>query len=322
MPRLASGPHVVRMANNIFANRALIPEFVKNIRVIAVNEQSQAARFVEEQFSTAYKPDDVDTAMALDEFKELFDHKYSVAGQELDAALSCSLLSLVGCSRRFVDLGSSTGRVPLAAALLDSECVSSGIELSTSRHRVACRAGERLRTAGALSDDASGRPRLQLVNGDIFDPKGLADVLPRRLEEWQGCTIWCAVRARTGRKQITALHAALRQHSARLESNKSGGRGGGDGGVAPTIAAAPTRLLLAGFALSRQDTPTATKLHGGYVFVRALSDAERAADEVDVPLERMLSLFGRQRLQEHGQMIEAPVRRGSRGPRVVVEYHL
>ena len=78
-----------------------------------------------------------------------------------------------------IDLGSGTGALVLAAALLRPKLRAVGVELSAERHASACEARSRLaREGGALADAAA---RVTLIHGDArANGEGAADARIRR----------------------------------------------------------------------------------------------------------------------------------------------
>ena len=234
-----------------------------------------------------------------DEYKEHFEAAgYARSGLELTAEVTAALLSVLALEStdRFVDLGSSEGRVPLAAAVHSPVRSAVGIELSPSRHVLATAALARIRT---LAADGGPVPAWEPFVGDFLDEGVLSAALPLPagtppLRE----VIWCAVQARQGRKIASDLLTAVHAHRRRA----------GVGG-------APTRLLLAGFGLP--DKAPGAILHCAHVFVRHVADEVAEVADAMPPtfiqlddLTRVIPLF----CSEH--------RSNNPGPRLVLEYHV
>lgn len=99
--------------------------------------------------------------------EEYFQHfqprGYSIAGAELREETTCRLLALLQLSPSdvFVDLGSSTGRLALAAALMSPARVL-GVELSPSRHKQSVLAASQLA-------DPELSSRLSFQQGDLLE---------------------------------------------------------------------------------------------------------------------------------------------------------
>ena len=81
MPPRATGPTLQRLAENIFANRKLIPGLLTNVHVHDVGQCAAAAIQLERQLASAY--DDGEDGMHHDEYISTFAGKYSTAGQEI-----------------------------------------------------------------------------------------------------------------------------------------------------------------------------------------------------------------------------------------------
>eukprot|EP00966_Prymnesium_polylepis_P295814 6832171-Prymnesium_polylepis.1 len=214
---------------------------------------------------------------------------YDNAGQELGAQSVAGLLALLQLTadERFVDLGSSEGRVPLAVAHLTS-AQAVGIELSPARHESATIAQRR------LSDSTN---RVHLLQADFLEPGLLTRALstqPRCLQD----TVWCAVRARQGRITNARLLEAVRHRHVHRTAAL------GDSQTR-------TRLLLAGFALP-EDAEGVT-LNAGYCFVRSPAGAVAFASGAPVQYEHVMPLFG----DEHRT---GP--KGGLGPKLILEYFL
>ena len=156
---------------------------------------------------------------------------YTMAGSELSPKSATRLLSLLqlSSSDRFIDLGSSTGRLTLAAAVLTPVSSVLGVELSPTRH---VQAVEALKRLGSVDSGDWKNARVSHQQGDLLE----AD-----LEN--ASVIWCAVQARSGRKIGTALVENIR-------------RGLQQGATA--------RLFLAGFQLPK--TVVGATLQSAYVF--------------------------------------------------------
>lgn len=211
--------------NNLGAARATRRSLRERLFVVDSDDVSTAAAagHLKELLSTAYTSTaETDSQLShehtgtdVTQTREYFEHfksrGYNMGGCELTERSAVQLLSLLqlSSSDRFVDLGSATGRLVLAAAAL-TPARALGVELSPSRH-------ERASTAlGRLADPAA-RGRVTLQRGDLVDAR-LGDAT----------VVWCAVRPLSGRKLGTELVARVR---------------------AALPAGVPARLFLAGFAL-------------------------------------------------------------------------
>ena len=128
-------------------------------------------------------------------YSHFMPHGYAIAGCELGAEGIAHLLSFVQLtpSDRFVDLGSATGRLTLAAAALTSAHSSLGVELSPSRHSQAVEALKR-------TGEAELQSRVSLQQ---------ADLLEANLHN--ASVVWCAVRPSSGRRIGSAIVAKLRK---------------------------------------------------------------------------------------------------------------
>ena len=292
------------MMRRLHATRALERSLRGRIRIIAVTEPMQQQAVEAEQiWKRAYESADpvpCETSEYSDHFAE---KKYARCGLEMNAEVAAALFSLCGlkAADRFIDLGSSEGRLPLAAAQLTPARAAIGIELSPSRHLSAIAAQSRLASLGLGG-------ALSVFLGDILDESVLSNALAPGLSSTD--VVWCAVQAKQGHRIAAQLLAAVQDQRRKA-------------GAGPSTP--PTRLLLAGFPLP--DDAEGVTLHAGYVFVRSPPDASRASssssadeatgaeacDEVELTIAEILPLFGEKSKQET---------KGNPGPRVVLEYHV
>jgi len=222
---------------------------------------------------------------------------YARSGLELTAEMTAALLNLLALkpTDRFVDLGSSEGRVPLAAAMLTPVGRAIGIELSPARHVLALAARERLHAA-----DEPAPPWAPVV-GDFLEASVLSEALPA-LPEAPRDVIWCAVQARQGRKISARLLEAVHEHRRRM--------GGG----------APTRLLLAGFALP--DKSPGAHLHCAHVFVRAASSDGGSPPSTASDGEDSCATIALSDIDRVVPLFCSTTRSKNPGPRMVLEYHV
>ena len=278
------------LMQRVYASRALRRLLCDRIRVCTLSSAMlEVAAKAEKLWQQTYIDDHLDeSGSEKAEYSDHFAaHGHSRSGLEMSAECAAALLAIVGLTAndRFIDLGSSEGRLPLAAALLTAVQSAVGIELSASRHELAIAAQKRLHDLG-LEDGAS---RMRPCLGDFLDDVVLSAALSHGVS--QRDVIWCAVTARQGKRIAARLLEAV-QRQRRLAGADAGG---------------PTRLLLAGFALP--DNSVGVTLHAGYVLVREAADAAEGGGVQLDDIRRAIPLIG-------AGAADSP------GPRMLLEYHV
>lgn len=176
------------------------------------------------------------------EFESYFaDKGYSASGRELDGECAVRLLRdamRLSPTDTLLDLGSSTGRVPILASYVCGCERVLGVELSPSRHALAERALREL----ARVDEGAAR-RVELMQADLMDaPLGEFGV------------IYCAVQPSGAQRLMPVLMPVLRDA---IIAAAAGGAIGGH---------APVRFFAAGFDLPADVPGITPRLVAGHIF--------------------------------------------------------